>query len=93
MDEVEKFIEKRFGDTDAHWTDGNCYWFAQILIMRFPYLQLYYLPIEGHFVAGTPSRWYDAKGKNFSKEKPMLFEEIKKTDPLWAEHVLRDCRD
>jgi hypothetical protein len=93
MDKVEKFIEKRFGDTDAHWADGNCYWFAQILIMRFPYLRLYYLPIEGHFVAGTPSRWYDANGKNFSKEKPMLFEEIKKTDPLWAEHVLRDCRD
>lgn len=93
MDEVQGFIKRRWSDTDAHWTDGNCYWFAQILIMRFPYLRLYYMPISGHFVAGTPSRYYDAKGENKEKEKPLLFDVIKKTDPLWAARLLRDCRD
>lgn len=93
MDEIEEFISRRWSTSDAHWLSGNCYWFAQILIMRFPYLRLYYLPVEGHFVAGTPSRYYDATGKNQSKEKPILFDEIKQTDPAWAERLLRDCRN
>ena len=93
MDEIEEFISRRWSTSDAHWLSGNCYWFAQILIMRFPYLRLYYLPVEGHFVAGTPSRYYDATGRNSSKEKPILFDEIKQTDPAWAERLLRDCRN
>ena len=93
MDEIEEFISRRWSTSDAHWLSGNCYWFAQILIMRFPYLRLYYLPAEGHFVAGTPSRYYDATGRNLSKEKPILFDEIKQTDPAWAERLLRDCRN
>lgn len=93
MDEVVDFIERRWSGTHAHWTDGNCYWFAQILIMRFPYLKLYYMPVEGHFVAGTLSRYYDITGENHSKEKPILFEEIVKSDPQWAARLLRDCRD
>lgn len=92
-DEVVDFINRRWLDTDAHWLDGNCYWFAQILIMRFPYLRLYYLPVEGYFVAGTPSRYYDASGRNFSKEKPELFSEIQVMDPLWAAQILRDCAE
>lgn len=92
-DEVLEFIYRRWIDTDAYWFTGNCYWFAQILLIRFPYLRLYYLPIAGHFVAGTPSRYYDASGINTSNEKPILFEEIEKSDPEWAARLLRDCRN
>lgn len=92
-DEVLEFIYRRWIDTQAHWFTGNCYWFAQILLMRFPYLRLYYLPITGHFVAGTPAKYYDANGLNKSDEKPILFEEIQKTDPEWASRLLRDCRN
>ena len=93
LNEIEEFIHRRWSNTDAHWLDGNCYWFAQILVMRFPYLRLYYMPVHGHFVAGTPSRYYDAKGENFYPEKPILFEKIEETDPVWAARLLRDCRN
>ena len=93
MDEVEEFILRRWEGTDAHWLDGNCYWFAHILTARFPYLKIYYMPISGHFVAGTPSRYYDANGENKDKEKPILFDEIQQTDPVWAARLMRDCRD
>lgn len=93
VDEVLEFIKRRFGDTDAHWLDGNCYWFARILCAQFPFLRLYYLPIEGHFVAGTPSTYFDWTGLNHSKEKPILFEQLCAGDPLWGEHILRDCKN
>lgn len=93
MNEVEKFIERRWSDTDAHWSDGNCYWFAQILVMRFSYLQLYYLPVQGHFVAGDQLQYYDATGKIILTEEPLLFEDIVHNDPTWAARLLRYCRD
>ena len=93
MNEILDFIARRWQDTNAHWLDGNCYWFAKILIARFPYLHLYYMPIEGHFVAGTPSKYYDATGENQSTEKPILFDELANKDPAWAARILRDCRD
>lgn len=91
-DEVLEFISRRF-KKDANWLNGNCYWFARILCERFPYLRLYYMPVVGHFVAGTPSRYYDWTGVNKDKEKPILFEELMKEDRIYAERVLRDCRD
>lgn len=51
------------------------------------------MPVVGHFVAGTPSRYYDWTGVNKDKEKPILFEELMKEDRIYAERVLRDCRD
>lgn len=92
-DEVLDFISRRFANTNANWLTGNCYWFAQLLCVRFPYLKIYYMPIEGHFVAGTPSRYYDWTGLNTMAEKPILFQEIQQTDPQWAARILRDCRD
>ena len=50
------------------------------------------MPIIGYFVAGTSSRYYDWTGLNKDK-KPILLDEIKKTDELWYEHLMRDCRD
>ena len=47
---VVDFIEKRFPSTnDANWMNGNCYWFARILCDCFPFLQIGYDPIIGHF--------------------------------------------
>ena len=90
-DEVLEFIQRRWSNTDANWLCGNCYWFAKILTIRFPYLKLYYLCVRGHFVAGTPSRWYDAQGLNTDRERPVLFEELERTEPDWAKRIIRDC--
>ena len=51
------------------------------------------MPITEHFVAGTPSRYYNWLGLNKDKEKSILLDEIQKTDNFWYEHLMRDCRD
>lgn len=89
MGDVLSFIKRRFSD-DCHWLDGNCYYFALILCSRFQNLNLYYAPIEGHFVAGDGERFYDWRGL-YDNEKPILLSEIQQSDPLWYKILVRDC--
>ena len=89
--EVLDFINRRWSDTNAHWTDGNCYWFSHILSTRFPYLKIYYLPIIGHFIAGTANKYYDANGEYVPTEKPILLSDIKQEDDLYYKRIVRDC--
>lgn len=49
---ILSFINRRF-PYDSNWLNGNCYFFALILIDRFPSLRMYYDPIEGHFVVSS----------------------------------------
>ena len=88
MNKIEEFIKRRWGDTDAHWQDGNCYWFAKILTLRFPYLSIYYLPIVGHFIAGDGKEFYDSLGK-VSPQEPCIQE--KDIDRLLYTRLIRDC--
>ena len=88
--EITEFINRRFKNEDK-WMCGNCYWFAKILTLRFPFLKIYYEPIVGHFFAGTPSQYYDWTGLAEPYSRPILLEEIEKTDPLLYERLLRDC--
>jgi hypothetical protein len=93
MNEVLDFIKRRWSNTDAHWTDGNCYWFALILVNRFSFLKIYYLPLIGHFVAGNSAtnEYYDALGQYELTERTILFDDIKEVDNFWYEHIVRDC--
>ena len=93
MNEVLDFIKRRWYNTKAHWTDGNCYWFSLILTQRFSLFKIYYLPIVGHFIAGDPitGEYYDALGQYELKEEPILFNELKIKDELWYSHIVRDC--
>lgn len=92
-DEILDFIKKRFSNTDANWLYGNCYYFAQILCMRFPWLKVYYEPVAGHFIAGTPSHYYDWRGlvTNQLDSKPILLDWIKDNEPNWYNRLLEDC--
>lgn len=90
-DEVLDFIKKRWANTDGNWFNGNCYWFAKILCERFRRLEVYYLPIMGHFVAGDGAHFYDASGEVTPDEEPWSFKRIRQEDPLWYRHLLRDC--
>lgn len=84
------FIKKRFGSTNANWTCGNCYWFARILSDRFEELEIYYIPSEGHFVAGDGENFFDYEG-SVSGEKAISLATIKETDPLWYGRLTKDC--
>ena len=87
---VEDFIKRRW-QIDSHFLDGNCLWFATILTIRFPELEIYYLPIQGHFIVGKNNIYYDWTGKIELEEKPILFNSIKNNDSLWYSHLIRDC--
>ena len=90
-EEVLDFVRRRFSE-NCHWLDGNCYFFAVILCSRFPFLDIYYAPIEGHFVAGYNGRFYDWRGEYVSEHKtPVLLSDIEKKDPAWYRIIVRDC--
>lgn len=89
--DVIEFIKRRFSDTNAHWFDGNCYYFALILCHRFPNLRIYYEPIVGHFYASDSINFYDASGLVTPPYPPISLEEIKDTDDLFYSHLIRDC--
>lgn len=90
IEQINNFIQKRFSK-DCDWINGNCLWFAYILKKRFEKLNIYYLPIEGHFVVGYLSSFFDWTGEIKLKETPILFDEIKEIDPLWYNRLLSDC--
>ena len=93
-DEVLDFIKRRWSNSD-HWLDGNCYWFSYILHNRFPQLEIFYLPIKGHFVVGDShtKEFYDWTGKLELDEEPILFSELLYEDPVWYARLLKNCRD
>ena len=60
-DMVLEFIHRRF-PVDCHWLDGNCYYFALILLDRFPIGKILYDVIDGHFVCEIDGVKYDWSG-------------------------------
>ena len=88
------FIQRRWPDYEinmaSNWTSGNCYWFAVILVTRFSELDIYYDPIEGHFVAGDGINFYDINGE-YKSENLLLLEDIKNNDYAHYERLIRDC--
>ena len=90
MYEILLFIKHRW-QKDANWLNGNCYWFAHILKTRFPFLEIYYLPIEGHFVCGDGENFYDWTGVVKLQELPILLDDIQLIDSLWYDRIVRDC--
>lgn len=88
--EIELFIKKRFSK-NCDWTTGNCLWFAFILKIRFTHLNVYYLPAEGHFVAGALGRFYDWTGEIVPDEIPVPLKEIEENDKTWYQRLMVNC--
>ena len=89
-EKIKEFIGRRF-PIDCDWTTGNCYWFALILSEQFG-LDIYYLPIPGHFVAGNGSEFFDYHGKYEIGDEPIiLLGELKRLDPLQAKRLEDNC--
>lgn len=88
--EVLNFINRRWSK-DSNWTNGNCLWFAFILNKRFPFLEIFYLPIQGHFIVGHDNVFYDWTGIYKLDESPILFSDIQRQDPTLYNRLIRDC--
>ena len=89
-EKINDFIKRRFNKED-NWLNGNCLWFAYILKKRFPNLNIYYCPIEGHFIVGYLGAFFDWNGKIIPNEIPILLDEIEENDDLWYNKLIRDC--
>lgn len=89
-EQITAFINRRF-EQDCNWTSGNCFYFATILKTRFPELDIYYLPIVGHFVAGHEGVYYDYNGEVEIAETPLRFSTLQISDPAYYARILRDC--
>ena len=90
-EEILSFIKERFAN-DNNWLTGNCYWFSQILCLRF-HLQCFYQPIKGHFISGDGNCFFDWTGKvtDIEDDRPILYNDICEKDPIWAARLYRDC--
>ena len=93
IDFIFRRWRKPFPNAADIWNNGNCYWFVHILTSVFPHLQIYYNPVEGHFIAGNGETFYDINGyyKSENQDKYILFEDIKEEDPSWYRRLTEDC--
>ena len=93
-DKVLEFIEKfKFSHADVLeyiFTQGNCYYFAVILKERF-HGEIYYLPIENHFLCKIENNYYDIIGKVNPNEHPHNWIEFQRNDESHARRIIRDC--
>ena len=96
MDKIEEFINRRF-PSDCNWLDGNCYYFARILKMRFKG-EIWYDLVEGHFLFCNFDKFYDWGGwrEDYDFSKPETVENLvkwsnyKKIDPVHYDRIVRD---
>ena len=96
MDKIEEFINRRF-PSDCNWLDGNCYYFARILKMRFKG-EIWYDLVEGHFLFRNFDKFYDWGGwredYDFDKletvENLVKWSDYKKIDPVHYDRIVRD---
>lgn len=93
-EQILDFIRRRWR-ADCNWVSGNCYWFAHILLGRFPQLELYYYPIDNHFVVGDGTgAYYDWTGvvdQSLYSGAPLLWSEMDNYDTNVKNRVIRDC--
>lgn len=94
MNRIETFIDKfKFiykQELEYVFTSGNCYYFAVILKEHFNG-EIYYLPIENHFICKIDKEYYDITGKAKFNEKPYKWSELETYDNLLYRRIIRDC--
>lgn len=90
-DKVVEFIHRRFPNEDK-WLSGNCYYFALILKDRFNG-DIYYDPIDGHFLCLIGNKLYDWTGEVEPKNKNKLVEWLyySNYDANQYNIIRRDC--
>ena len=91
-DEVLEFIKRRFS-TDCNWISGNCYYFAEILKLRFTEAVIFYDIIYGHFFVNIHGQDYDWTGKIQRQPESYCieWEHMKEYDELLYDGIIRDC--
>lgn len=91
--EIIKFIEQfQRPDTITVFTNGMCYWFAEILNKRFPKGQIVYDDIWNHFAYKLDSRIYDIMGDITDSDYHFEdWEDFKELDELHTCRLYKNC--
>lgn len=71
-------------------SNGYCYWFAEILHQRF-YGKIFYLPIKNHFIVKIKNKYFDITGEVIPDEQVYDWEEYSNFDYLEYQRIVRDC--
>lgn len=79
----------RNGEVTETFTQGCCYWFAVILILRFNNATIVYDPKENHFAAEIGLRYYDITGEITEPHEWIPFWLY--ADETHKARILRDC--
>ena len=90
MNEILEFIKRRFS-VDCNWTTGNCYYFAIILLSRFPEGAVYYDVINGHFIFKCDDHYYDWTGIIEPDGYLVEWNKFDEYDSLLKQRIMRDC--
>lgn len=88
---IRKFKFKYSDELEEVFTSGNCYYFALILKEKFSG-EIYYLPIDNHFICRVMSSYYDITGRIEPTEHPVKWSDFK-SDKTWRRRIIRDCID
>ena len=90
---VKSFI-KEFSDFGKQvkkcFTNGNCYYFAEILKTRFNG-EIMYAPIENHFICKIDNNVYDINGEYKPKEKLYRWRDYQRIEPLESKRIIKNC--
>lgn len=70
--------------------EGCCYWFAVILRERFG-AQIYYDPVDNHFVGKIGEQFYDVTGRLSDNGRFIRWDTYKNTDMAHYKRLVRDC--
>ncbi len=79
---------KGFSDASDLFLHGYCYWFAVILANRF-HGEIWYLPIENHFVCKINGFYYDVTGK--IQPENVIHRWSDYTEEIEKKRIIRDC--
>ena len=90
---INDFKSSYINELETVFSFGYCYWFAFILKERFDG-EIYYLPIENHFITKIEDNYYDIKGRvDISKTKCYNWNTYQEKEPIDSERLKRYCID
>lgn len=72
-------------------TQGCCYWFAEILSIRSGGCPIVYAPIDCHFGCKIGDRIYDITGDVTTSYEWVDWHQYKNDDPIHASRIIQSC--
>ena len=88
--EILKFIAQ-FADIKDSFLYGKCYWFAEILMLRFEGGVPYYNQVDNHWVVKFGDTLYDASGEIEDTAGYEPWADVQVQEPALTKRLLKNC--